>query len=181
MIYPWNKKKEMKLADIKDIKNVEKVEEPNFIDNDFNPKFSKVTSIAECADLINRPHEDYPKRVQRTQELIEYYTNGGGHQIMEFDAMQMHSFVMWDLPSRGKYRSSDVTVGKWSPPSPMKLKELILKHHIFPISSASDGYLVEWYKRFQSLHPFEDGNGRVGGIIVAILSWNGKTLLAPHQ
>ena len=30
--------------------------------------------------------------------------------------------------------------------------------------------LGEWYNAFQRIHPFEDGNGRVGGAIIAGVS-----------
>jgi hypothetical protein len=174
----------MKLADLK---NVKEPKEPSIKDNyelndpNFNPKFQRVDSIELCADMINRPHEDYPKRVPRTKELIEYYTNGNDSQLMEFDIMQIHSFVMWDEAHRGRYRESEVTVGGWQPPNPLKVREYIKRNHVFPISRANDEYLIEWYRKFQMIHPFEDGNGRVGGIVVAVLSWDGKTLLAPLQ
>ena len=30
--------------------------------------------------------------------------------------------------------------------------------------------LLIWYYRFEQIHPFQDGNGRVGGIVVAAIS-----------
>jgi fido (protein-threonine AMPylation protein) len=34
-----------------------------------------------------------------------------------------------------------------------------------------DNYLA-WYQQFETIHPFIDGNGRVGGVVIAVLSFN---------
>jgi fido (protein-threonine AMPylation protein) len=40
-----------------------------------------------------------------------------------------------------------------------------------------------WYAKFQRIHPFRDGNGRIGGIVLAWLTFNpsDRTMLAPLQ
>ena len=48
----------------------------------------------------------------------------------------------------------------------------------------TDEILLDWYSDFETIHPFQDGNGRVGGVVVAVYSnlWSteGK-YLAPCQ
>jgi hypothetical protein len=85
-------------------------------------------------------------------------------------------------------RQVSVKVGRWTPPGPIFLEEL--KSMNFPISveivkSLCDSdedvrlYLTDWYKIFQTIHMFEDFNGRLGGIVINILSYivNGHYLI----
>jgi len=73
-------------------------------------------------------------------------------------------------------RTTNVKVGDWIPPHPMFLEEL--KSMCFPLNLEEfklDGnmkdFLTNWYKIFETIHFFEDLNGRLGGIVVAILSF----------
>lgn len=95
-------------------------------------------------------------------------------------------------------RTSIVTVGQWTPPHPIYLEDL--KEMCFPISvTNSEGkstqiqvsigntwfyvtnredvrlqilyYLTEWYKVFETIHFLNDLNGRVGGIVINVLSY----------
>lgn len=99
-------------------------------------------------------------------------------------------------------RTTNVEVGDWTPPHPMFLKDL--KEMCFPIkvennefltlpvvydngliagSKVDDEYfkywITEWYKTFETIHFYEDLNGRVGGITINILSYlmTGKYLI----
>lgn len=89
-------------------------------------------------------------------------------------------------------RKKEVQIGAWIPPHPIFLQDLVDK--IFPIfltdtpffherqkQISSNIELIEWYKLFETIHPFEDLNGRVGGIIVAILSHTNGQFLAPKR
>ena len=33
---------------------------------------------------------------------------------------------------------------------------------------------------FEALHPFKDGNGRIGRMLITLMMWNAKTISAPH-
>lgn len=90
-------------------------------------------------------------------------------------------------------RSTTVKVGNFTPPHPMFLEDL--KVMCFPLkidsefltlpsvydnglingSKIDDEYfkywITEWYKIFQTVHYFEDLNGRLGGIVINILSY----------
>ncbi len=36
------------------------------------------------------------------------------------------------------------------------------------------------HAEFKALHPFEDGNGRLGSMLITLMLWESKTLSAPH-
>lgn len=90
-------------------------------------------------------------------------------------------------------RQKNVKVNDWTPPEPLQLLSLIdMCFPIMVIKKCCTDYfddlengkflpdintplrnmsIQEWYKIFQTVHFFEDFNGRVGGIILNILSF----------
>ncbi len=99
-------------------------------------------------------------------------------------------------------RQTNVKVGEWTPPAPMFLEDL--KGMCFPLkisdnefltlpdcydegliknSKVDDDYfkywITQWYKICMTCHYWDDLNGRVGGIVINILSYilTGKYLI----
>lgn len=156
----------------------------------FVPRFKMVSCINVCADMINIPHEDYPTRVKDTAEMIrflhtEVLVTG---VITESMISHVHSVVMNDLPtSRGVYRKIHVHPNggdKNTYFNPIRIKEGM--ENLFPIYPEKDFETIEdyikWYHAFQIIHPFEDGNGRVGGIVLAAACEDlNVAILAPCQ
>lgn len=145
----------------------------------FHPKFVRVKTLAECADLINKPHEDYPLRVDATEDMLKYWIGEATATFDEHMLLETHGYIMFGEAFRGAYRNVNVRVGGHLAPSFLSVPDLMKS--IMPVYLGLDKELVEWYTRFQEIHPFQDGNGRVGGVIVAVLSWDGKTLMSPCQ
>ena len=144
----------------------------------FKPKFTTVQTAAEVADRINLPHEDYPARVPKTLELVETLIDNKAVKVDLFLIRQIHSSVMEDLQSRGSYRTMPVTVSGNPTGNPLHIAEMM--DAIGNVCVTDD--LVQWYTTFQTIHPFEDGNGRTGGIVVAVLSYlRDGVFMAPCQ
>lgn len=143
----------------------------------WGPKFQWVSSMAEAADYINKPHEDYPERVNSTKKEIDYWSRFGGifAPTPETGAtnnllLQIHGVIFRDQKFAGKFREGDVRVGNYHPPEHEKVIQLMEELREFYPRIESIERLVEWHTDFLSIHPFQDGNGRVSGIITAILS-----------
>lgn len=145
----------------------------------WQPEFVLYESIDAVADAINRPHEDYPIGVQATIDMILLYRKSDVITFADACNIQKYLFdvkvkivdeqklTLPNLHINLGLRQTEVKVGGWVPPHPLFLSDFV--RNLFPVYSADWKSLVDWYKQFQTVHPFEDLNGRVGGIIVASL------------
>jgi Fic family protein len=152
----------------------------------FKPTFSPVDSVSDVAAMINAPHIDdslqLEERTKRTIEAIDFLSRPP-HQITWFDAKQIHSLMWYELnPNRiriGELRRHNVRIGSNVMPRHEFLSQLI--DRAFPIQASTESSIVSWYRTFEAIHPFADGNGRVGGVIVAVMSKAALGFyLAPH-
>ena len=166
----------------------------------WEPKFKWVKTIEEAADYINKPHEDYPLRIPKTQEHImtlgEYFQTinqqraaRGLMQPPEITSrclLALHGEIFSELRElAGAWRTIRVQIGMHHPPGPEQLEKLMEQlEMLYEDREITVEMLQEWYKDFETIHPFVDGNGRVGGIIVAVYShhmYPEKGWLAPLQ
>ncbi len=68
------------------------------------------------------------------------------------------------------------------PISPEKLNDGLEKLFDY-ISNSNDPILVKtalMHLEFEALHPFQDGNGRIGRMLITLLLWSTKTISEPH-
>lgn len=68
------------------------------------------------------------------------------------------------------------------PISPEKLNDGLEKLFNY-ISNSDDPILIKtalMHLEFEALHPFQDGNGRIGRMLITLLLWSTKTISEPH-
>lgn len=63
----------------------------------------------------------------------------------------------------GEYRDCNVRVGGDVPPSPSAVPDLMSE--LLSVTPDTPLAAVDWHIRFEKIHPFADGNGRVGRLI----------------
>lgn len=138
----------------------------------WEPSFVWGRDLTTVADLINRPHEDYPARTNRTYRAIQWALGDPRVRCGVIDQLgikDIHATIFNDTPHAGLWRTVQVIVGPHRPPPaaevPRLMRELCDGR---PITTL--GELAAWFVDFETIHPFEDGNGRVGGVVVAALS-----------
>ncbi|NVJ64585.1 MAG: Fic family protein [Flavobacteriaceae bacterium] len=68
------------------------------------------------------------------------------------------------------------------PISPEKLSEGLEKLFDY-VNNSNDPILIKtaiMHLEFEALHPFQDGNGRIGRMLITLLLWSTKTISEPH-
>ena len=70
----------------------------------------------------------------------------------------------------------------FTPISPEKLNDGLEQLFIY-IKESSDPILIKtalMHLEFEALHPFQDGNGRIGRMLITLLLWSSGTISEPH-
>ena len=140
----------------------------------WKPTFNWVETSTESASQINSFHDDFPKFSRSTRvvidELSEYAVPV---RVSQNSIMNVHYQIFKHKGQSfqpGRYRECDVIVGNYKPPNykwvGMHMQDLVNEHeYIHDLKE-----LYDFYCKLESIHPFVDGNGRVGGTLVAIIS-----------
>lgn len=147
---------------------------PSLRQDEFNPAFLYQPDLYSCADLINSFHpDDYPKYVGTTcgalaSRIKTKWPSPGWPRKSHLQSLH-YSIFRGDKPS--EWRKVQVIIGRHRPPPPAevpaRMRELFHHYRLLPVTYET---LTQWYVDFETVHPFVDGNGRVGGCVVALLS-----------
>ncbi|MDY0118880.1 MAG: Fic family protein [Bacilli bacterium] len=130
----------------------------------------------------------YQRALRASQKAIEE-----GYSLSEYIIKSAHerllSFGRGAAKTPGKYKTEqnylvDRTKRNvlFTPISPIKLQEGLEKLFKY-IQNASDPILIKTaisHIEFEALHPFKDGNGRIGRMLITLMLWDEGVISAPH-
>ena len=128
--------------------------------------------LNEGITIANKPLKDHFAAIGHKEAfyyLLELVKEK--QPITERIIKELHSLVLMDqVRDRGKYRSQPVTVGgTFTPVEFLHIEECMKKLVLTYNNSASENFidnLAKFHLEFESIHPFIDGNGRTGRLLV---------------
>jgi hypothetical protein len=147
------------------------------VTGDFKPKFYWTGNAFQDAERINRPHikeeGENENRISETADIINELS--GATEITLNDAFNIQNRLLKSNNWKGiqpGFRFHNVEIKKLDGSvdfTPQFVQVRQLTEQMFPVKKMPKEQLLEWYKQVQTIHPLSDLNGRVFGIIVAIL------------
>jgi len=148
-------------------------------------------SLRETADLLDRgitpPKRPLPdvKEAEAHQEVFRKMLETEKDLSLQLVLSWHHGLFSWTKPDiAGKIRDYQVYISgvKYTPPSPVEVYPLLVemfewyraqKKRLHPVELAAVLHL-----KFESIHPFGDGNGRIGRLMMNfVLHRNGWPML----
>ena len=150
----------------------------------WEPSFIWVETAKDAAHRINVWHEDWPKHVGATYLAIVWRPDAIPSKLSIETLLYIHRYIFDPAPWAGLWRSGDVRVGLHKPPPYQDIPKLMGKLEVAYPAITDPDTLKAWYSDFETIHPFQDGNGRVGGVVVAAYAHSfhpEKGWLAPCQ
>lgn len=135
---------------------------------------NEVTKVIETGMSVpNRPVKDLLETVQHRAALAEVVT-GKIHEVSMKSALDLHNMIFHGiLMDAGQWRIVNVRISgsKYSPPRVEKLISLLQKweedyREMEMKRSDVFSQAAEMHFGFEAIHPFSDGNGRVGRLLL---------------
>lgn len=94
--------------------------------------------------------------------------------------LRAHGILMGNLCPEiaGKIRTVSVSVGGRIPPKPEEIEWILNRLLLVDFTPTTEEEIKQWHISFEMLHPFRDGNGRIGRIIMNCQRiWNDLPIL----
>lgn len=138
----------------------------------FEPVFDTIdiSDVRGAANAINCPHEDFPDKVDNTAMWILTFIEDGYTEFTTGQLKALHGFMFPELSvDAGRFRMCNV---RFNHSDDQPCNHIFINEEMEKLGNVSVDTpdLTKWYQAFQTIHPFKDGNGRVGGVVLAVIS-----------
>lgn len=143
----------------------------------------------DALDVSERVSDDYREIANYRRALQSYFDNPDALPISMRLIRELHSVLMDSVRGAdkdpGHFRRVQVHIGRpphFVPPPPNRIAECTnalesYLHSQTPYDPLVDSFLVHY--QFEAIHPFRDGNGRVGRLLLSIMIAERCELSAP--
>jgi Fic family protein len=140
-------------------------------------------------DVTERRSDDYREIANYRQALQAYFENPDALPMSLRLMRELHAVLLDSVRGAdkdpGHFRRVQVHIGRpphFVPPPPDRLMECLVAlesylHAPSPYDPLVDAFLVHY--QFEAIHPFRDGNGRVGRLLLSIMITERCGLSAP--
>ena len=130
--------------------------------------------------LYQRALRDAQQAMESGQPLSQYLIRGAHQRLLSFGRGATKSPGQYKTEQN--YLADKSRTVRFVPISPEKLQEGMDRLFSY-IENSADIPLLKAaisHIEFEALHPFKDGNGRIGRMIITLLLWSSKVISAPH-
>lgn len=154
---------------------------------EFDEVYQHHTKTGDGEDAVaERDLQEVLNYEEALYQGVEAITEGRGITIGLLHSLHetlLHGPARPDTEAVGEFRSGYVHLGEFVPPPPERVDLLVENLLKFVEDGGSYHYLVDLalaHYQFETVHPYEDGNGRLGRLLVTLQLYDLGAIAKPY-
>jgi Fic family protein len=126
---------------------------------------------------------NYEAAVLRGIEIIDEHRMDTIELLHEFHEMLLQGSARADTDDVGQFRSGYVRLGDFIPPASSQIELLVSDMQKYIQNEGQYHDLIDialYHYQFETVHPYKDGNGRLGRLLITLQLYDKGYLLEPY-